>query len=69
MRPLADGSKAVGLFNRSGSPLSISVRFPTIGLGRSAGVRDLWARKDLGKIQDRYTTEVPRHGAALIKVK
>jgi alpha-galactosidase len=69
MRPLADGSKAVGFFNRSGSPLPISVRFATIGLGHSAGVRDLWARKDLGTIQDRYTTDVPRHGAALIKAK
>jgi alpha-galactosidase len=69
MRPLADGSKAVGLFNRSGSPLPISVRFATLGLGHSAQVRDLWARKDLGTFQEKYTAEVPKHGAALIKIK
>jgi alpha-galactosidase len=69
MRPLADGSKAVGLFNRSGSPLPVSVRLATLGLGHSAQVRDLWARKDLGTLKERYTAEVPQHGAALLKVK
>jgi len=69
MKPLADGSKAVGLFNRSASGLPISVRFGAIGVGHSARVRDLWARRDLGIIVDRYTAEVPRHGAVLIKVK
>jgi alpha-galactosidase len=69
MKPLADGSKAVGLFNRSGSGLPISVRFAAIGVGRSAQVRDLWARKDLGTMTEKYTAQVPRHGAVLIKVK
>ena len=69
MKPLADGSKAVGLFNRSESGLPISVRFAAIGVGHSAQVRDLWARKDLGTIAEKYTADVPRHGAVLIKVK
>jgi alpha-galactosidase len=69
MKPLADGSKAVGLFNRSESGLPISVRFAAIGVGHSARVRDLWAGKDLGTMAEKYTAQVPRHGAALIKVK
>ena len=69
MKPLADGSKAVGLFNRSRSPLPMTVSFAAIGVGHSAQVRDLWARKDLGTLTEQYTVEVPRHGAALIKVK
>jgi alpha-galactosidase len=69
MKPLADGSKAVGLFNRSGSGLPITVRFAAIGVDHAAQVRDLWARKDLGTMAEKYTVEVPRHGAALIKVK
>ena len=69
MKPLADGSKAVGLFNRSGSGLPITVRFAAIGAGHAAQVRDVWARKDLGTISEKYTKQVPRHGAALIKVK
>ena len=69
MKPLADGSKAVGLFNRSGSGLAISVRFGAIGAGHSARVRDLWARKDLGTLAEKYAADVPRHGAVLIKVR
>lgn len=69
MKPLADGSKAVGLFNRSESGLAISVRFEAIGVSHSAQVRDLWARKDLGTFSEKYTVDVPRHGAVLIKIK
>jgi alpha-galactosidase len=69
MKPLADGSKAVGLFNRGRSELAISVEFGAIGAGHSARVRDLWARKDLGTFAEKYTANVPRHGAVLIKVK
>ena len=69
MKPLADGSKAVGLFNRSGSGLPIRVRFGAIGVGHSALVRDLWTRKDLGTFAEKYTADVPKHGAVLIKVK
>jgi alpha-galactosidase len=69
MKPLADGTKAVGLFNRSGSGLPIRVRFGEIGVGHSAQVRDLWTRKDLGTFSEKYTAHVPKHGAVLIKVK
>jgi alpha-galactosidase len=69
MKPLADGSKAVGLFNRSVSGLPISVSFAALGVGHSARVRDLWARKDLGTVTEKFTAEVPRHGAVLISIK
>ncbi len=69
MKPLSDGSKAVGLFNRSGSSLPITVRFEEIGAGHTAYIRDLWARKDLGAFVESFTANVPKHGAAFIKVK
>ena len=69
MKPLADGSKAVGLFNRGRSELAISVTFGTVGAGHSAHVRDLWTRKDIGTFGEKFTANVPRHGAVLIKVK
>src|SRR5579859_8014103 len=62
VKPLADGSKAVGLFNRGESPMKVTVHFKDIGLGNSARVRDLWARKDLGTYQGSYSAIVPRHG-------
>lgn len=69
MKPLADGSKAVGLFNREQSTIRITVRFRNIGIGKVATVRDLWARKDLGKFHGSYSADVPEHGACLIKIE
>jgi hypothetical protein len=69
MKPLADGSRAVGLFNRGWGAMQVTVSFRDVGLGNSAKVRDLWARKDLGRFQVTYTSLVPQHGAVLIKVQ
>jgi alpha-galactosidase len=69
VKPLADRSRAVGLFNRGESPAEVSVHFRHIEMGDSAQVRDLWARKDLGTYQVEYATQVPSHGAVLIRVK
>ena len=68
-KPLADGSKAVGLFNRGESTMPVTVRFKAIGAGASVAIRDLWARKDLGTFKGSYTAEVPRHGVVLLKIK
>lgn len=69
MKPLADGSKAVGLFNRGESPMEVRVNFGDIGVSGSATVRDLWAKKDLGSFQASYSAEVPTRGVVMIKVK
>ena len=69
MKPLADGSKAVGLFNREQSTIRITVHFRDIGIGNVATVRDLWSREDLGGFHESYSADVPEHGALLIKVK
>jgi alpha-galactosidase len=68
-KPLPDGSRAVGLFNRGIGPLPITLRFKDIGLPNSVRVRDLWARKDLGTFHGSYTATVPRHGVVMLKVK
>ncbi len=69
VKPLADRSRAVGLFNRGESPAEVRVHFRDIEMGDSAQVRDLWARQDLGTCQVEYATQVPSHGAVLIRVK
>jgi alpha-galactosidase len=48
MKPLADGSKAVGLFNREQGTLNMTVRFRDIGVAEAATVRDVWKSKDVG---------------------
>jgi alpha-galactosidase len=67
-RRLADGSQAVGLFNRSESPLTLTVDFHALGVTAPAKVRDLLDHKNLGIVRDSLSAEVPRHGAVLVRV-
>jgi alpha-galactosidase len=69
MKPLADGSVAVGLFNRGESENPVTVNFKDVGVGNSSKVRDLWKHQDLGSFDHGYTAEVPRHGAVLIRIR
>jgi len=68
VKPLTDGSKAVGLFNRGESVMPVTAYFRDLGVGESAAVRDLWEKRDLGVFKVRFTAQVPVHGAAMIKV-
>jgi alpha-galactosidase len=68
MKPLGDGSKAAGLFNRGESVMRVTAYFRDLGVGESAAVRDLWARKDLGVFEGSFSAEVPKHGVVMIKV-
>ncbi|HEY4416789.1 MAG TPA: NPCBM/NEW2 domain-containing protein [Verrucomicrobiae bacterium] len=67
-KDLADGSKAVGLFNLGESETQVTVNWSDLKLKGKLHVRDLWRQKDLGKFKNSYTATVPRHGAVLIKV-
>jgi alpha-galactosidase len=69
MKPLADGSKAVGLFNRGEGAASMTAHFKDVGVGESARVRDLWAHKDLGTFKESFTAEVPRHGVVMVRIR
>jgi alpha-galactosidase len=67
-RPLADSSKAVGMFNRTGAPMEMTLDFVTIGITDPTRVRDLWAGKNLSTGNATYATTVPGHGAVLLKI-
>jgi alpha-galactosidase len=67
-RPLADGSKAVGLFNRHDGTLAMQVDFAEFGFKDSPKVRDVWQAKDLGRVQSPYKVEIPTHGVILLRV-
>jgi alpha-galactosidase len=68
VKPLADGSKAVGIFNKGEPQKPVTVQFSALGVGKSAELRDLWSGKDLGRFEDSFTTEVPVHGVVLVKI-
>jgi alpha-galactosidase len=67
-KSLADGSDAVGFFNRGESELKITVNLKTLGIEGQVKLRDLWQHKDLGAAQDSYTASVPKHGVVLLKI-
>ncbi len=67
-RPLADGSRAVGLFNRGLTSARAVARWTDIGIEGPQKVRDLWAHADRGTGSDAFWAEVPSHGVVLIKV-
>ena len=70
-KQLADGSRAVVLFNRGAKDAEISVSWTDIGYPPhlAANVRDLWAHKDFGKMSGSYTATVPSHGVVMVTIK
>jgi alpha-galactosidase len=69
-KQLADGGRAVILLNRGAATASISADWADIGYPPTvkATVRDLWAKKDMGKFAANYTAQVPSHGVVMIRV-
>jgi alpha-galactosidase len=67
-RPLADGTRAVALFNRGLQAAQVSARWQDIGVTGRQPVRDLWQHRDLGMFADAFAANVPAHGAMLVKV-
>jgi len=66
MKPLANGSRAIGLFNRGESSLKITLDFKMIGATGSLKLRDVWEHQDLGQMEKSYTADVPKHGVVML---
>jgi alpha-galactosidase len=69
IKELADGGRAVGLFNRGAQPATVAVNAQDLGWTGPAAVRDLWREKDLGSFGGTYSAEVPARGVVLISVE
>lgn len=67
-KPLADGSRAVVLLNRSVLQSVIGASWHALGIHGSARVRDLWAHADLGTFTGRFSATVPAHGAVMVRI-
>jgi alpha-galactosidase len=67
-RPLADGTTAVGLFNRGFDRAEITATWKDLGLAGKLAIRDCWLRKDLGEAEGSFTASVPAHGAMLLRI-
>ena len=65
-RDLADGSKAVGLFNKTDKPLYVPVDMKDLQLSGKFAMRDLWSQTDLGKVRGHFEMRTMPHGARLV---
>jgi hypothetical protein len=68
MKELADGSFAIGFFNRTGRPVKVLFPWRNLGFLSAPEVRDLWLRSNLGRQTD-FAAELPPHGGTLLRVK
>ena len=65
----APGGKYLAVFNVGDqAPLEIRVNWSELGLPATCAVRDLWEKKDLGRVKDGYTFKMPAHGSGLYRV-
>ena len=69
-KPLADGSKAVILFNRGSEEAPLVAEWEALGLypGTRALVRDLWTKQDQGVFSGRYEAKVSPHGVVMLRL-
>jgi alpha-galactosidase len=68
VKELADGSRAIGLFNLGENPQEVSVTWSRLGLSGAQRVRDLWRQQDAGVRGESFAAMVPRHGVVLLRV-
>jgi alpha-galactosidase len=69
VKPLADGSRAVLLFNRASVATTMTADWGRVGIKtQRARVRDLWAHTDSASVDRRYAATVPSHGVVMLRV-
>jgi alpha-galactosidase len=69
VKQLKDGTKAIGLFNRSWKDAPVTLNWTDAGLTGKQLLRDVWQQQDLGTFADQFSSPVPPHGAVLLHVK
>ncbi|RME90348.1 MAG: alpha-galactosidase [Verrucomicrobia bacterium] len=68
VKELADGSRAIGLFNADEVPATVRADWRALGLGPKQRVRDLWRQQELGVFADGYTARLPRRSGMVLRV-
>ena len=68
VKPLSDGSTAVGLFNRGKTTADVSVVWSELKISGDHHFRDLWREKDLGFSADKFSAAVPPQGVVMIRI-
>jgi len=69
IKPLADGSVAVGVVNLGAAEAQASIHARDLNLGSAVkNARDVWKHQDVKFTGETYTATVPSHGVLLLRV-
>lgn len=69
VKPLEDGTAAVGLFNPGEAPSDVAVTWEQAGVSGRRRVRDVWRQKDVGVFEGSFTAKgIPRHGVVVVRL-
>ena len=68
VKELEGGAKAVGLFNLSATPRTISISWTDLTLSGTQPLHDIWRQKDLAPATDAFALEIAPHGVAFMKI-
>jgi hypothetical protein len=69
VKDLADGGKALGVFNLGETTANYHLDLSKLGLADKGELRDLWRQQSLGKAKSPVVLDVPSHGVVLLKLK
>jgi alpha-galactosidase len=65
-----DGTYTVALFNLATTPAAVTANWSDLGVhSHYTLARDLWSHRNLGILKNSYTTTLPAHGSALLKIR
>ena len=67
-RPMADGSVAAGLYNKSAREQTVAFDMEKAGLMCKWRVRDVWRQEDVGVFAGSYEASVPGHATHLVRL-
>jgi len=73
VKPMSDGSYAIGMFNFGDRDGEMSLQFWDIGLttasGRGLDIYCCWKHENLGTFTERFCTTLPPHGCLVLRAK
>ena len=69
VKPMEDGTVAVGLFNPGPAAGEVAIRWEEAGVSGPQAVRDLWRQKDLGAAAGRFAATVASHGVVMVRLR
>ncbi len=68
VKNLVDGSKALGLFNRSKVAAEVTADWENLQISGKQLIRDLWHQKELGVFDQKFIAQVPAQGVVMVKI-